>query len=197
MRGAVLAGGDAKRFGGRPKGLERVGGQRIIDRVIDAVQSATGEPPLIVANAADAPAWRPDLRTVTDVEPRQGALGGIYTAVQAGAGPVLVAAWDMPFLTRELLRALMDGSSAFDVYAPESGGPRGIEPLCAVYSPACGPAIRDAIARGDLSAVAFHGAVRVGVLPRSAVELHGPAERLFFNVNAPRDLERAGELALS
>ena len=192
-----MAGGEASRFGGRPKGLERVGGERIIDRVIAAVESAIGELPIIVANAADAPGWRPDLGVVTDIEPQHGALGGIYTAVRAGDGPVLVAAWDMPFLTSELLQALMDGSAGYDVFAPESGGPRGIEPLCAVYGPACGPAIRAAIARGDLSAVAFHGSVRVGVLPLSAVERHGPATRLFFNVNEPGDLARAGDLARS
>lgn len=192
-----MAGGNASRFGGRPKGLERVGGERIIDRVIAAVESAIGELPIIVANAIDAPGWRPDLEVVKDVEPGQGALGGIYTAIRSGDGPVLVTGWDMPFLTGELLLALMDGAAGYDVFAPESRGPRGIEPLCAVYGPACEPAIRAAIARGDLSAVAFHGSVRVGVLPLSAVERHGPAHHLFFNVNEPSDLERAGALARS
>ena len=36
VRGAILAGGGATRFDGRPKGLERVGGTRILDRLVDA-----------------------------------------------------------------------------------------------------------------------------------------------------------------
>ena len=191
MRGAILAGGNASRFGGRPKGLERVGGERILDRVVTVMESAIGTRPLLVANAPDAATWRPDLEVVPDVQPQHGSLGGIYTAVCAGSGPVLVTAWDMPFLTADLLRALVNGSAEFDVFAPESGGPRGIEPLCAVYGPACGPAIRDAMERHDLSAVAFHPAVRVGVLPKTQVERFGAVEHLFFNINEPSDLERA------
>ena len=43
MRGAVLAGGGATRFGGRPKGLEQVGGARILDRMVDTFLAALGE----------------------------------------------------------------------------------------------------------------------------------------------------------
>ncbi|MDQ5839789.1 MAG: NTP transferase domain-containing protein, partial [Chloroflexota bacterium] len=34
VRGAILAGGGATRFGGKPKGLELVGGERILDRLV-------------------------------------------------------------------------------------------------------------------------------------------------------------------
>ena len=97
----------------------------------------------------------------------------------------------MPFISPGLLKALVDGSTDFDVFAPESGGPRGIEPLCAVYSPTCGPEILDSMKRGDLAAISFHTAVRVGVLPRAAVEHYGPPSHLFLNINEPSDLARA------
>ncbi len=54
MRGAVLAGGAARRYGGRPKGLFDVGGRRILDRVVEAVAAVTGAPPFLIANAPDA-----------------------------------------------------------------------------------------------------------------------------------------------
>lgn len=194
MRGAILAGGSATRFGGRPKGLERVGGERILDRVVAEVSAATGTPPLIVANDPDAKSWRPELEVISDREPGRGTLGGIYTAVGAGMGPVLVTAWDMPFLNRKLLTALAEASPGFDVFLPESGGPRGVEPLCGVYGSACGPAIQAAMERGDLAAVAFHSAVRVGTMPLGDVRKHGTPDRLFFNINQPSDLERAEQL---
>lgn len=194
IRGAVLAGGQASRFGGRPKGLERVGGERILDRVVAGVRTATGDAPLLVANAPDAARWRPDLRVVADVLPDQGSLGGLYTAVTAGADPVLVVAWDMPFVPPELLRLLVERSEGYDAFLPESGGRRGVEPLCAVYGPACGPEIRRQLDDEDLRAIGFHDAVRVGTLPRSDVERFGDPEILFFNVNTAEDLERAESL---
>ena len=196
MRGAVLAGGAARRYGGRPKGLIELEGRRILDRVVEAVQAATGAPPLVVANAADGPAWRPDLRTIPDVRPGHGSLGGIHTAVVSGQGPVLCVAWDMPFVSSGLLAALVDGAAAddYDAFLPQSDGRRGVEPLCAVYGPACGPAIEQQLALGDLRAIGFHPAVRVGTLPLERVRAFGDPAVLFFNVNAPEDLERAEAL---
>src|SRR5947199_3348696 len=87
LRGAVLAGGAARRYGGRPKGLVELGGRRILDRVVDAVSGVTGAPPLLVANAPDGPVWRPDLHTVPHVRPGWGSPGGLSQAVASGTGP--------------------------------------------------------------------------------------------------------------
>ncbi len=194
MRGAVLAGGAARRYGGVPKGLLEVGGRRILDRVVDAVAAVTREPPLLVANDPASLAWRPDLRTVPDVRPGCGSLGGIYTALVSGAGPVLCVAWDMPFVTAELLAGLIETAAPYDACLPESGGRRGIEPLCAVYGPACAPAIERRLGRGELEAIAFHPDVKVGTLPLDRVRRSGDPELLFFNINRPEDLERAEAL---
>jgi len=191
VRGAVLAGGAARRYGGRPKGLVELGGRRILDRVVDAVSAVTGEAPLLIANAPEGPTWRPDLRTIPDVHRDCGSLGGIYTAVVSATGPVLCVAWDMPFVTAELLRELIAGSAGHDAFLPESDGRRGVEPLCAVYGPACGPAIERQLARGDLRAIGFHADVKVGTLPLERVRALGDPDLLFFNVNTPADLERA------
>lgn len=187
----MLAGGAARRYGGLPKGLVELGGRRILDRVVDAVAGVTGAAPLLVANAPDGPAWRPDLLTIPDVRRDCGSVGGIYTAVVSGAGPVLCVAWDMPFVTTQLLGALVEGSAGWDAFLPESDGRRGLEPLCAVYGPACGPAIEQQLARGDLRAIGFHAAVKVGTLPLERVRALGDPDELFFNVNTPEDLQRA------
>ena len=159
--------------------------------MVDAVGAVTGSPPLLVANAPEGPGWRPDLRTVPDVRRDCGSVGGIYTAVASGPGPVLCVAWDMPFVTPELLRALVEGSAGSDAFLPESDGRRGVEPLCAVYGPACGPAIERQLARDDLRAIGFHADVNVGTLPLERVRVFGDPDVLFFNVNTPADLERA------
>jgi len=193
LRGAVLAGGAASRYGGIPKGLLEVRGERILDRVVDTMTGVLNELPLLIANAPDAATWRPDLDTLADVRPGFGSLGGIYTAVTAGEGPVLCAAWDMPFLSGPLLSSLVDcfANGDYDAVLPESSGRRGLEPLCAVYGPACGPAIEKRLTAGDLRAISFHPDVRVGILSLARVRELGDPAQLFFNVNAPADLERA------
>lgn len=191
VRGAVLAGGGATRFGGAPKGLERIGGERILDRVVAALTEGLGAPPLLIANDGAAADWRPDLRTVPDVRPGLGALGGIYTAVTQAPAPVVLVAWDMPFVTAGLVRALADGLEMVDCCVPESGGPRGLEPLCAAYGPGCGPAIERALGEDDLRAIGFHRHIGVGILRENTVRRYGDPDRLFFNVNTPADLTRA------
>jgi molybdopterin-guanine dinucleotide biosynthesis protein A len=184
----------ASRFGGRPKGLERVGGKRILDHLVDVMTAALGEPPLLVANAPDAGSWRPDLRTVSDIRPGLGALGGIYTAVVESPAPVVCVAWDMPFVSQSLIRELAGELERHDAVLPESGGRRGVEPLCAAYGPACRDAISDSLTSGDLRAIGFHDRIRVGILPLARVRLLADPEFLFFNVNTADDLAKADQL---
>jgi len=192
----VVAGGAASRYGGRPKGLLEVVGLRILDCAVEALERATGEPPTIIANTPDAGSWRPDLRVVPDVLPGQGALGAILTAVERLA-PVVCLAWDMPFVPAALLAALAARLDGADAALPESDSRRGVEPLCAAYGSACGPAIRAALERGEARAIGFHRDVRVARLPREAVLQYGNPDVLFFNVNTPDDLDRAERLCRS
>lgn len=164
----------------------------MLDRVADRLTEVTGTAPLLVANAPDAGEWHPGLRVVRDVITGAGALGGIHAALSATSGaPVLCVAWDLPFLTAPLLSALLQSLAGVDACLPESGGPRGLEPLCAAYGPACRAAIERRIAAGDVRAIAFHDDVRVGTLPLAQVRTFGDPARLFFNVNTPEDVERA------
>jgi len=156
--------------------------------------AALGGPPLLVANAPEAPGWRPDLRVIPDARAGLGSLGGIYTAVLEAPAPVVVVAWDMPFVTPELIARLADGLHGYDAFLPESGGPRGLEPLCAAYGPACGDAIARQLEAGDLRAVGFHAAIRLGILPLADVERLGHPALLFLNVNTAADLARADGL---
>jgi molybdopterin-guanine dinucleotide biosynthesis protein A len=194
MRGAILAGGAASRFGGEPKGLWEVGGERILDRAVRALQTAVGSDPLIVANAADADDWVQGLSVVKDVRPRCGSLGGIFTVVSSSREHTLIVAWDMPFLSPELLRALIQKAEANDVFLPESTGPLGMEPLCGVYGSACAGPIERALDEKDFRAWGFHNQVRFRTLPLAEVEQIGDPTMMFFNVNTPDDVQTAEEL---
>ncbi len=192
---AILAGGEASRFGGGPKGLARVGGVRIIDRVALALAQTT-DGLLLVANDPAAGAWLPGVRTVADLHAGRGSLGGIHAALVHAGTAVLVVAWDMPFVPTFLLRDLRRlGESGHDVAIAESGSKRGVEPLCAWYAPSCVPAIERALAAGRGEAISFFGDVRVARMAASEVAAHGDPARMFMNVNSPDELELAERYA--
>jgi molybdopterin-guanine dinucleotide biosynthesis protein A len=188
--GVILAGGAASRYGGRPKGLVRIGGRRVIDRVAEALNSCTDER-LVIANDPAAADWLPGVRTEADVRPGNGSLGGIHAALWHARTPVLLVAWDMPFVPAALLAELRSRGTNADVVAPSSGSRRGLEPMCAWYRPTCLPAIEERLEAGDRRVVGFYDAVRVERLAPDEVARFGDPARLFLNINTPEDLERA------
>src|SRR5215211_3434495 len=117
--GAIVAGGGAARFGGAPKGLQVVGGLRIVDRVVTAMRAATSEI-VLISNSPDAFEWLPDVGVCPDVRPERGSLVGIHTALSQTTDSALVVAWDMPFVTAELLQQIRDrGRNALFAAIPE------------------------------------------------------------------------------
>ncbi|MGQ0646633.1 MAG: molybdenum cofactor guanylyltransferase [Gemmatimonadaceae bacterium] len=194
--GVILAGGQSTRYDGRPKGLEHVGGRRIIDRVADALREVTDEL-LLIANDRSARSWLPGVRMGADVRANEGSLGGIHAAVYHAQAPALVVAWDMPFVPAALLarlRALGDGA---DVAVPESGSRRGVEPLCAYYGPACLAPIERRLAADDRRVISFFDDVRVARIPAEEVAAFGDPSYLFMNVNTPAELLQAQAYAAS
>jgi molybdopterin-guanine dinucleotide biosynthesis protein A len=192
--GVILAGGNASRYGGAPKGLERVGGRRIIDRVAESL-AATTDDLLLIANDGVADAWLPGVRRATDVRPGLGSLGGIHAALVHAGRPALIVAWDMPFVPAGLLAALRDAGAGADLAVPESGSRRGVEPLCAYYSPACIGPIERRLDADDRRVIGFFDDVRVARLGVDVVSRFGDPSIIFMNVNSPDELGLAEEHA--
>ena len=187
---AIVAGGASSRFGGIPKGLEHVGGRRIIDRVFDAVRAVTPDV-LLVSNAPDAESWIDGIRVGSDLRHERGSLIGIHTALATTNCPTLVLAWDMPFVTSALLSLIVErGTGERFATIPESAS--GLEPFCALYMPTCLPTIEMAIDEGDLRVTSlpnrFPSFTKVLV---AAIEQIGDPTQLFFNVNSAAGLAQA------
>lgn len=190
VTGVILAGGRATRFGGRPKGLEPVGGVRILDRVAAALAAAS-DTLLLVAHAPDAAGWLPGVRVVADVHPGLGSLGGLHAALAHAAAPVLVVAWDMPFVTPALLRALRAlGEAGARAVLPThpDGHP---EPLCAYYDASCGDVALRLLRDGERRARALGEAVHAAALDGPRLAAHGDPRTMLLSVNTPADLARA------
>lgn len=190
MLGAVLAGGASSRFGA-PKALARVGGRRLVDRVLAAVQGAAGRAVLI----ANDPRITAAVASRPDEQAGAGPVGGIVTALrwarEEGLPGALCVACDMPFVSPGLLRMIVSAAAESPgmIVVPESGGRRGFEPLCAYYPVEALDVAEDARAPHQL----------IARFPTRRITVHeaGDPGILFFNVNTPEDLERAERIAAS
>jgi molybdopterin-guanine dinucleotide biosynthesis protein A len=193
VTGVVLAGGRASRFGGAPKGLARVAGVRIVDRVAAGLR-ATCDDLLLVANAPGAAAWLPGARVAADVWPGCGSLGGLHAALAHAGRAVLVVAWDMPFVPAALLAAMRDaGAAGAPAVVPDGEG--GAEPLCAYYAADCLAAAERLLRAGERRARALGDAVGAVRLPAREVARFGAPRTIFHGVNTAAELAAAEVLA--
>jgi molybdopterin-guanine dinucleotide biosynthesis protein A len=127
---------------------------------------------------------------VVDASPASCALVGILSGLLALERPLGVfLAVDLPHVPVALLQRLVSLAESADVVVPVS--PDGPEPLCAVYSRDCLEPVRAALARGDLKMTGFWSGLRVRRLDSAELRDFGDPARLFLNLNAPADYERA------
>jgi molybdopterin-guanine dinucleotide biosynthesis protein A len=149
----------------------------------------------LVSSAPDAAKWLPGVPVIPDARAQRGSLVGIHAALHHAGQPILLAAWDMPFVTTSLFALIRDRASESD-YATIPESDAGLEPFCAAYTPRALPSIEAALAADDLRLTnllsRLPGYERIPVADVRGV---GDPARLFFNVNSPPDLARAEELA--
>jgi molybdopterin-guanine dinucleotide biosynthesis protein A len=126
-----------------------------------------------------------------------GPLAGIHAALLHSSAELnLILAVDMPFVTRELLAFLLAKAEATqaEVVVPRTSS--GSQPLCAVYRRAFSHAAEEALASGKYKIDALFSGATVRVVDEKELASAGFTERLFFNVNTPKDFRAArGDIA--
>ena len=184
---AILAGGQARRFGGQDKSRLVVHGRSIIVRQVEVLQRVAAD----VFVVARDPERFADLGLTVHVdrEPGAGALGGIYTALDAARGEhVIVVACDLPFLDDRLLTALVRRAEPADGAWVRTT--RGVEPLVACYQRHARDRILAEIQAGRLRASDLGSILRLAEIAGSELERFGSADELLTNVNTPEDYAR-------
>jgi len=196
IAGVILAGGLARRMGGRDKALLEVGGQTLLARVIARLAPQVDE---IVLNANGDPARfaRFGLPVVPDtVEgfagPLAGVLAGMRWAVPRGYTHVASAAGDTPFFPADLVARLRAaaGESGLPIAMAVTRDPeRGLSehPTFALWPVDLADDLEEALTVGHMRKIIVwssrHGCAR-------AVFDEG-ADFPFFNVNTPEDMVAA------
>jgi len=184
---AILAGGQARRFGGRDKSRLVVEGRSIIVRQMEVLQRVA-HPIFIVGPRADLYA-DVDLPVYTDLLPGYGAIGGLHTALEvAETDRVLVVGCDLPFLDAGLLEDMHARAAGRDGAWISSG--RGPEPLVACYARRARTVVLERLRGGALKLGDLASVLDLAVLGEPDVERFGPISRLLANVNTPEDFAR-------
>ncbi len=174
-----------------------VGDTRMADRVLSALRGATSVQ-IMVANDSRATEWFPGVPVVADAEPGLGPLAGIETALRSARGaPVLVVAWDMPFVTAPLLRGLRAlGDAGAAIVVPRHGEGEVLEPLCAYYAASVMTTCEALVRAGERRAGALAESVAETMfVPDEMLRQFGEPARLFLSVDSPADVVRIGTLS--
>ena len=194
--GVLLAGGEARRFDGLPKGLAMVDDIRIADRILAALRGAT-DSQIVVSNDVRATEWFPSLRVAADAIPGLGPLAGIETALRAADGAsILVVAWDMPFVTTPLLRGMRAlGEIGAAAVVPAHGNPPVLESLCAYYGSQALDTCSRLLAEGERRAHALCDALPSAiVIPERVLVEHGDPAQLFLSVDSQEQLDALADV---
>jgi len=186
ITGIILAGGKNLRMG-KNKAFLEVNGERIIERTRNLFRELFDEVLLVTNSLPDY--LDLNLRMVADLYAGKGALGGIYTGLfHASHSHVFVAACDMPFLNKDLIRHLINLSPGYEIVIPKTRD--GWQPLHAIYSQKCLPFMEDLIRQDNLKIIDFFHRVKKREVPTEEILPLDPNLASFLNVNTPEELAR-------
>ncbi|GFO56708.1 hypothetical protein GMSM_37150 [Geomonas sp. Red276] len=179
----ILAGGQSRRMG-RNKAVLPYGGVPLIERIYRQVNELCADT-VVVTNTPELYPFLPCPK-VKDLYPGMGPLAGIHAALtHSRTRYILTVACDMPWISPALFRALAREARGWDVVIPE--GDHGMEPLHALYSRDCLPAIEAMLQQERRRVVSFFDQVRVKVFPMEQTARHDPSLRAFRNINTVQE----------
>jgi molybdopterin-guanine dinucleotide biosynthesis protein A len=185
VAGAVLTGGPSSRMG-RDKASLPVDGIPCATRVALRLDALCEE---VVLVGGDPPADAPG-RRVADLPGPRCALRGLLGALEAcSTERVLVIATDLPYVSDDLLLALIAWPEA-DAVVPRDGG--GAHPLCAIYRREAVVGVAHRLLEEERLAMhALLDAVDTRYFEGADLAAVDPDGRALTNLNTPDDLARA------
>jgi len=185
---AILCGGEGRRMGGADKGQLLIFGQSFIERQLDVLRPLT--PRLMLIDRDARHAGPPGVRVIQDAVEQGGALGGIYTALDASdTDQVIVLACDMPFVSTAFLRYLVERHEDADVVIPRDQ--EGRHPLCGVFHRRIAPALKTRIDAKTLRVEDALATLQIRELSTADIAPFDSDGRLLLNVNTPAEYREA------
>ena len=178
MNGAVLAGGAGTRMGGASKAMLELDGRPLAVHVGEVLAEVCDPVAIVCKPDTELPPIEGVERWDEPAEPRH-PLTGIVHALERAGGPVLVCAVDMPWVTADACRSLLDAAPGGIAAVAAAEGE--MCPVFGVYAPEALDTLRAAPPDAPLRAT-------VEALDPARVAL---APALLRSVNEPGDLASA------
>jgi len=183
----VLAGGASRRMGANKALLPVSDQETLVSRVV-ANLAVLSDDIVLVSNTPELYADLP-VRHTADQFVGAGPLAGLHAGLQAVQRRwAFIAACDMPLIDHRLVRYMVLLTEGYDAVAPRID--QAIEPLHALYSQDCLPAIEARLKDGQRRMISFYPDVRVRYMESREVAIFDREGRSFANANTPEDWER-------
>jgi len=184
--GVLLAGGESSRFGSN-KALARFRGRRLIEYPALVLTSIFTDC-LLITNTPETYTFL-DMPMTGDLFPGAGPLAGIHAALKLLHNPaVFVAACDMPFLDKDLIKYLCSLADDHDAVLPRTA--RGLEPLHAVYRRSALGKIEKQLRKGEGKIQTLLSNLKIRAVPEQELLTVIDSLGYFCNINRPEDLAK-------
>ncbi|WP_404407359.1 molybdenum cofactor guanylyltransferase [Jeotgalibacillus malaysiensis] len=178
--GAVMAGGESRRFG-RPKAFATWGDSRFYERAVKALEPVCEEVVLSVREDQLNDFHDFTGKLVTDLAPYKscGPLGGLYALMSQTDADVLVTLpCDMPLFEKEDAEKLLHAFAKHQALVPSVNGR--LQPLSAIYSYSCMPVIKAQLEEENFRMRSFYDQIDWMEVPHNKL---GISEEAFSNIN--------------
>jgi molybdopterin-guanine dinucleotide biosynthesis protein A len=182
----VLAGGKSTRMGS-DKAFLKIGGRTLLEHALSLARSLTSD----VSIVGNTTTFSRYARTVEDIFPERGPLGGIHAALRSSRSDLnLMLSVDTPFIPTQFLRYLVEQTTVGAVVTVPRVAGRW-QPLCAVYHARFADAAELALASGQNKIDLLFSQVAVRALDESDWQPLGFSADIFRNLNTPEEFRDA------
>lgn len=181
--GIILAGGKSSRFG-TDKGLALFRGKPLISWSLNALVPLVDEILIISSNREYE---KFGYRVIPDIIPGLGPLGGILTGLKSASHHLnFVVSCDTPMISTELLSYLQIHANGYEALVPLNVSNQ-YEPLCAICSKSCVPAIEKMTESGSHKVLDLYERVNTRSI---RIDQHLPFynDFIFMNINTLDDI---------
>jgi Molybdopterin-guanine dinucleotide biosynthesis protein A len=179
VTGILMTGGKSSRMG-VPKVNLSIGRQTFGHKTLMLMQQFCST----ILISQNVPLVQSNYRSVNDIYDSIGPIGGIHACLKASQTPWnLVVACDMPMLTIETIRPLIENADTHPVacYSDNGFG----EPLCALYHEDILPEIEKAISEGNYSLQQLLKRLNTCYLP-----INDKIRMQLANINTPNEYHK-------
>lgn len=188
IAGVILAGGRSSRYGVN-KAFVQIEGVSLIERAVRSLRRVF-ERIILITNTPEEHHFM-GLPMHEDLVKGLGPMGGIYTGLEKISEEAgFFVACDMPFINPRLVRYMTQIGKGFDAVVPRVGWM--LEPLHALYTRDCLPAIRGLIDSNEYQIVKAFPKIRVRYVDEEEIRSVDRELKSFLNINRPEDLGAAG-----